>query len=385
MLHPHRVAPTPANYRYGAYARGETVTGYGFSTDDPLDAVRASHRSVTPEYRRTSASPFRCTLTGVGRRDMHLEMERVEGDVWGEIRVPDDVLVVILPLGLQAARALGAPLREQAYLCTPGLMLAGSSREFTFITVDFHGEALVQLAAAAGIDLAAPPWLRPSMLPLAGPEGAVLAMLLGDLADVLEANPERLADPAVFARAAQDFTSAVQAALAATTPFREHDMTHAVRVRLAWRAKDLLVAQARRGGDPLAVQDLCRTLDTTERTLRQAFLAEFGVRMSEMSRSFRLQHVHEDILRGDPSDSVTAIALRHGFWHLGRFAGYYREMFGRPPSEAHRVACDQALPRNERNAVPAPALVQPARESPVATGRTAARASTLASGRDAAE
>jgi methylphosphotriester-DNA--protein-cysteine methyltransferase len=344
MLHPHRVTSSPANYRYGAYARDDTVECYGFSTDDPLDGVRISHRMVTPEYRRLSASPFRCTLTGVGHRDVHLEMERVEGEVWGEIRIPDDVLVVILPLGLDATRALGAPLREEsAYLCTPGLLLAGSSREFTFVTVDFQGEALVRLAAAAGIDLAAPPWLRPAMLPLSGPEGAALTQLLRDLADVLEANPERLADPAVFARAEEDFTSAVQAALASTTPFREHDMTHAARVRLAWRAKDLLVAQARRGGDPLAVQDLCRALDTTERTLRQAFLEEFGVRMSEMGRSFRLQQVHEEIAKGDPADSVTAIALRHGFWHLGRFAGYYREMFGRPPSEVHRIACSQAL------------------------------------------
>ena len=40
-------------------------------------------------------------------------------------------------------------------------------------------------------------------------------------------------------------------------------------------------------------------------------------------------------LTEDPSarDAVTRAASDFGFWHLGRFAGHYRALFGESPSE----------------------------------------------------
>jgi transcriptional regulator GlxA family with amidase domain len=50
-------------------------------------------------------------------------------------------------------------------------------------------------------------------------------------------------------------------------------------------------------------------------------------------RHLRLNRVHSTLLDADPrSVTVTAVACRWGFVHLGRFAAQYRQVFGEYPS-----------------------------------------------------
>jgi AraC-like DNA-binding protein len=51
-------------------------------------------------------------------------------------------------------------------------------------------------------------------------------------------------------------------------------------------------------------------------------------------RDCRMRRAHADLERGMAGDTVTVIATRWGFYHLGRFAADYRKRFGRSPSEA---------------------------------------------------
>jgi transcriptional regulator GlxA family with amidase domain len=53
-------------------------------------------------------------------------------------------------------------------------------------------------------------------------------------------------------------------------------------------------------------------------------------------RQIRLQLVREELLRSDKATNVTAIAVRHGFMHLGRFSAQYRAAFGEGPSATLR-------------------------------------------------
>ncbi|MEU4714350.1 helix-turn-helix domain-containing protein [Micromonospora purpureochromogenes] len=46
--------------------------------------------------------------------------------------------------------------------------------------------------------------------------------------------------------------------------------------------------------------------------------------------------VHRALCAAGPGASVTAIAVQHGFAHLGRFAGEYRARFGESPSTTLR-------------------------------------------------
>jgi AraC-like DNA-binding protein len=56
-------------------------------------------------------------------------------------------------------------------------------------------------------------------------------------------------------------------------------------------------------------------------------------------RSVRLAHAHADLVRIADTGSqttVTEVALRWGFTHLGRFAALYRQTYGRPPSSTRQ-------------------------------------------------
>jgi transcriptional regulator GlxA family with amidase domain len=54
-------------------------------------------------------------------------------------------------------------------------------------------------------------------------------------------------------------------------------------------------------------------------------------------QSVRLDRAHESLRRADPTRlTVSAVAHRWGFAHLGRFASAYRLRFGEPPSETLR-------------------------------------------------
>jgi transcriptional regulator GlxA family with amidase domain len=42
--------------------------------------------------------------------------------------------------------------------------------------------------------------------------------------------------------------------------------------------------------------------------------------------------VRDELLRSDSQSTVTTVALRYGFAHLGRFSAYYQSSFGEAPS-----------------------------------------------------
>ncbi|WP_031078098.1 AraC family transcriptional regulator [Streptomyces sp. NRRL WC-3742] len=84
------------------------------------------------------------------------------------------------------------------------------------------------------------------------------------------------------------------------------------------------IAQAARVGLPALREGFRRHLDTTP-------LAHL--------RRVRLDRAHQDLLavaQGRASGTVTEIACRWGFTHLGRFSAEYRRAYGRTPSETLR-------------------------------------------------
>jgi transcriptional regulator GlxA family with amidase domain len=87
-------------------------------------------------------------------------------------------------------------------------------------------------------------------------------------------------------------------------------------------------------------------LDVSVRSLQQGFRQWRSTTPRSHLRRLRLDHVRAELQRTDVPVSVTEVALRHGFSHLGRFSAYYRAAFGElPGATLRRAQGPQRLPR----------------------------------------
>ena len=79
--------------------------------------------------------------------------------------------------------------------------------------------------------------------------------------------------------------------------------------------------------------DLARCAGVSPRSLQEAFQRELGSTPLEQLRHTRLARARRDLLAADPGrTSVTEVAARWGFFHLGRFSQVYRETYHELPS-----------------------------------------------------
>ena len=89
--------------------------------------------------------------------------------------------------------------------------------------------------------------------------------------------------------------------------------------------------------EPITVGDLCERLNISRRMLNYCFLEVFGTNPVQYLRTLRLNGVRRELRECSGSTSVIRdIASNWGFWHLSRFAGEYRELFGELPSDTLR-------------------------------------------------
>jgi AraC family ethanolamine operon transcriptional activator len=87
----------------------------------------------------------------------------------------------------------------------------------------------------------------------------------------------------------------------------------------------------------LSCRDLAVAVGVSERTLRDAFRAYFGVGPARYMKLRQLNQVHRELKTASPDDeTVSKILLRHGIWEHGRFAGAYHRLFGETPSTTLR-------------------------------------------------
>jgi AraC-like DNA-binding protein len=83
---------------------------------------------------------------------------------------------------------------------------------------------------------------------------------------------------------------------------------------------------------PLTVHDIAAAARLSVRGLQYAFQGAYGESPMNYLRSARLSAVRRELLATDPErDTVSGIARRWGFVHMGRFAAAYRDAYGESP------------------------------------------------------
>ncbi|KPA91481.1 transcriptional regulator containing an amidase domain and an AraC-type DNA-binding HTH domain [Pseudomonas asplenii] len=87
--------------------------------------------------------------------------------------------------------------------------------------------------------------------------------------------------------------------------------------------------------EPLSVESLAEQAGVSVRTLFAGFRSFRNTSPMAYMRELRLERVHEELTRNEQA-SVTEVAFKWGFAHLGRFAQEYKRRYGELPSATRR-------------------------------------------------
>jgi AraC-like DNA-binding protein len=118
----------------------------------------------------------------------------------------------------------------------------------------------------------------------------------------------------------------------ASAQFRPEQINgNAIQHQIARNAQDFIEANFQ---ECIHLESLCRHTGVGIRTVQRCFREYFDLSVTDYLKTIRLDKAHRALATTKGGEeSVTDIALRCGFTHLGRFSVAYRTRFGESPSE----------------------------------------------------
>lgn len=298
---------------------------------DDLDTARALYQD---EYNGLDFSlepvdeTFAYRLTSIGDTEVSLRSNTVRASMRGTYMVSGQYLVTWFTAG---AGTLDVG-RDEVDMVTGLPVMSVRDRPVRFSTLD-HRQSLVHFGAqfletvAAERHRSRPGPLEFDSSHLATPAAAQAWMAtMAEVARVLHDPNAGLLQVA----------SAKRAAAVAVLDTFAHEITETgasvttmsgVRLR---RAVDFIHANAHR---PITTQHIADAAGLSIRGVQESFRRTLDSAPLEVLREVRLERAHEELVHADASTStVSEVAKRWGFMHLGRFAGTYAARFGESPS-----------------------------------------------------
>jgi AraC-like DNA-binding protein len=228
----------------------------------------------------------------------------------------------------------------------PGLMLAAEPAAESSFVVDPGYEGIAVLVREQ--DICEHLAVRGRAADFRRPSGVEVLQVKAERVHALYDGGRRLVDialrePRRFDEGRKERAAAqvdlIETLLATLDTASDFEPTRSERTR---QAHSLVVRAAEdhalsRAADPVDVTDLCRAAGVSERTLQYAFRAVTGMTPFNYLVRLRLHGVRRALLAAtQASSTVSAEALKWGFWHFGEFSRAYKACFGELPSETLR-------------------------------------------------
>lgn len=283
------------------------------------------------EMVRTGRGPGEVRVTVLDSPSVQLARLQFGFPAAAEAVGTDDALILCTMLHADGGRWEGVPLETgQTFAYGPGTThhaMDPVGLDFAMAVVPW--QRFEQASAILGVDaevaagkqtlMGGPWWSLATTFPFEG--GSMLDS--GSSAAAMEA---RVLDAAVRAFGRSDVhTSSAGSGRA----WSDADLVHETIAFLNGRPRQKLV--------PMLT--LSAHLGVSERRLQLAFRRRLDLSPSEFMMLRALQRAHVELVEANPSTRrVADVARSNGFEHLGRFARYYRDVYGELPSATLRRA-----------------------------------------------
>lgn len=299
-------------------------------TEEPFDAIAEQALGWDMRYDQLESGGNRCDLTQLRLGGVDVARERVQRTVSVHGTPPAHSIGFGLVAGSgQGATYRGRPSEPDTLLYQVANEDLDARFRGTMLSFVVDAEVLRRRMGTEALDAA----LRRDRLPLTVREARGLRALSQIGLAECGVRSELLASPAASSALADQLVTRLVDALV-RAPGCE-----ARRARPGPRPQRLAAAETAAGfiaanlDRRLTIDELVRVSSVKERALRSGFLERFGQTPQAYIASLRLNAVRRELRWGGTTRTVTEIATRHGFWHLGRFAQAYRRLFGELPSE----------------------------------------------------
>jgi AraC family ethanolamine operon transcriptional activator len=165
---------------------------------------------------------------------------------------------------------------------------------------------------------------------------AALQAITRDVLKLASHSPNVLLQPHVIESIEESMLQAVDLAMDAALPrYEGKRLSLSHYLALVRKFDEFLAANS---GKTVYSADVARQLGVSVRTLHNAVVAVRGMSMHRYTRLRRLWSVRQQLVRGMSPQSIKAVALVNGFWHMGEFTALYRDLFGETPQQTLSAA-----------------------------------------------
>lgn len=262
-------------------------------------------------YAQMSAGQFQGRLVQAELGAVQVYEERMNTRIEQYYQAPSDALV------------FSFDMNEGSFY-----LLDGNTQNLWVTPEHYREIAVVIQLDALGTGSPGCPWEELLLTPLKSAHSSVFSRWLSKLLGAIE-DPDGDQAAQLSRQLVEDCLYVLECSEAQRSSHQARHM--AAHRRVVRRVLELVNAHPT---EHFSALQLATAADTSFQNLRKAFAECVGMPPTAWLRHHRLNLARQALLRGKPGQTTVAdVAMGYSFWHLGRFAESYRQLFLESPRE----------------------------------------------------